>query len=62
MKKILNFIKTTKLKNICIISILLFLYVFICAQNYVSAVSNTLSILTSIWLSIQDIYIHLVYL
>ena len=43
MKKILNFIKTTKLKNICIISILLFLYVFICAQNYVSAVSNTLS-------------------
>lgn len=32
-----------KLKNFIILAILLFLYTFICAQNYVSAVSNNLS-------------------
>ncbi len=32
-----------KLKNFIILSILLFLYTFICAQSYVSAVSNNLS-------------------
>lgn len=43
MKKFLNFIKNTKIKNICILALLLFLYTFICAQNYVSAVSTNLS-------------------
>ena len=32
-----------KLKNFIILAFLLFLYTFICAQNYVSAVSNNLS-------------------
>ena len=43
MKKILNFIKNSKIKNISIILLLLFLYTIICAQNYVSAVSTNLS-------------------
>ncbi len=43
MKKILKFIKNTKIKNFSILAILLFLYTFICAQNYVSAVSYNLS-------------------
>ncbi len=43
MKKILNFIKNSKIKNITIITFLLFLYTFICAQHYASAVSTNLS-------------------
>jgi len=43
MKNILNFIKSSKIKTFSILAILLFLYTFICAQNYVSAVSNNLS-------------------
>ena len=43
MKNILNFIKHSKIKNACILALLLFLYTFICAQHYVSAVSNNLS-------------------
>ena len=43
MKKILNFIKNTKLKNAIILICLLFLYVFISAQSYVSAISDNLS-------------------
>ena len=43
MKKILNFIKNSKIKNISIILLLLFLYTIICAQSYVSAVSTNLS-------------------
>lgn len=43
MKKILNFMKNPKLRNFSLIVFLLFIYVFICAQNYVSAVSNNLS-------------------
>lgn len=43
MKKLLNFIKNTKLKNAILLIFLLFLYVFISAQSYVSAVSADLS-------------------
>ena len=43
MKKILNFIKYTKIKNYAILAFLLFLYTFICAQDYVTAVSSNLS-------------------
>ena len=35
--------KNPKLRNFSLIVFLLFIYVFICAQNYVSAVSNNLS-------------------
>lgn len=43
MKKILNFIKNSKLKNAILLILLLFLYVFISAQSYVSAISSDLS-------------------
>ena len=43
MKNILNLIKSSKIKTFSILAILLLLYTFICAQNYVSAVSNNLS-------------------
>lgn len=43
MKKILNFIKYPKIKNYAILAFLLFLYTFICAQDYVTAVSSNLS-------------------
>ena len=33
----------TRLKNIFLLLILLFLYVFICANSYVSAISNNIS-------------------
>ena len=43
MKKILNFMKNSKLKNVIILTFLLFLYIFISAQSYVTAVSENLS-------------------
>lgn len=43
MKNILKFIKNSKVRNLSLLLLLLFLYVFICAENYVSAVSNNLS-------------------
>ena len=43
MRKLLNFIKSIKLKNISILIFLLFIYTFICAQSYVTAVSSDLS-------------------
>ena len=43
MKKILIFMKNSKLRNLSLLIFLLFIYVFICAQSYVSAVSNNLS-------------------
>ena len=43
MKKVLNFMKNPKLRTFSLIVFLLFIYVFICDQNYVSAVSNNLS-------------------
>ena len=43
MKKILNFMKNSKLRNLSLLIFLLFIYVFICAQSYVSAISNNLS-------------------
>lgn len=43
MKKILNFMKSTKLKNAILLIFLLCLYVFISANGYVSAVSKDLS-------------------
>lgn len=43
MKNVLNFMKNPKLRNFSLIVFLLFIYVFICAQNYVSAVSSNLS-------------------
>lgn len=43
MKNILNFIKNSQLRNFSIIMLLLFIYTFICAHSYVSAVSNNLS-------------------
>ncbi len=43
MKNILKFIKSSKVKSFSLIALLLFLYTFICAQNYVYAVSNNLS-------------------
>lgn len=43
MKKFLNFMRNTKLKNVIILIFLLFLYTFISAQSYVSAISTNLS-------------------
>ena len=43
MKKILNYMKNSKLRKLSLLAFLLFLYIFICAQNYVFAVSNNLS-------------------
>ena len=43
MRKFLNFIKNTKLKNSILLIFLLFIYTFICAQSYVTAVSSDLS-------------------
>ena len=43
MKKVLNFIKNTKLKNAILLIFLLSLYIFISAQSYVTAVSSDLS-------------------
>ena len=43
MKKFLNFIKNSKLKNAILLIFLLCIYVFICANSYVSAVSKNLS-------------------
>lgn len=43
MKNILNFIKSSKFKTINLLIVLLFIYIFISAHNYVSAVSNNLS-------------------
>ena len=43
MKKLLNFIKNKKFKSSILLIFLLFLYVFISAQGYVTAVSNNLS-------------------
>lgn len=43
MKNILNFMKNSKLKKFILLTFLLFIYIFICAQGYVSAVSNNLS-------------------
>lgn len=39
----MNFMKNTKLKTFILLTFLLFLYVFISAQNYVTAVSSNLS-------------------
>jgi len=43
MKKILNFIQNSKVKSGIILSFLLCLYIFICASNYVQAVSSDIS-------------------
>lgn len=43
MKKILNFIKNPKLKIICILSFLLFLYTSICAFSYAQSTSSDIS-------------------
>ena len=43
MRKLLNFIQNPKVKSGIIIFLLLFLYTFICAQNYVTAVSSDIS-------------------
>lgn len=43
MKKILNIIKNSKLKNVCLLLFLLFIYVSISAYSYVNAVSSDLS-------------------
>lgn len=43
MRKFLNFIKNTKLKNSILLIFLLFIYTFICAHSYVTAISNDLS-------------------
>ena len=43
MKNIFKFMKNTKFRSLCLLSLLLFLYVFISAQSYVSAVSKNLS-------------------
>ena len=43
MKKLLNFMKSTKLKNVILLTFLLCLYVFISANGYVQAVSENLS-------------------
>lgn len=43
MKKVLNFIRNTKLKNAILLIFLLSLYVFISAQSYVLAISSDLS-------------------
>lgn len=43
MKKVLNFMKNTKFRNLILLTFLLFLYVFISAQSYVTAISSNLS-------------------
>lgn len=43
MKNILKFIKSSKLRNFSILIFLLFVYTFICAHNYASAISTNLS-------------------
>ena len=43
MKKFLIFLKNSKLRNLSLLTFLLFIYIFICAQNYVLATSNNLS-------------------
>lgn len=43
MKKFLNFMQNTKLKNVIILTFLIFLYTFISAHSYVSAISTNLS-------------------
>ena len=43
MKKLLNFMKSTKLKNVILLTFLLCLYIFISAHGYVLAVSEDLS-------------------
>lgn len=43
MKNILNIIKNTKFKRFILLTFLLFIYVFLCAQKYVSAISTDLS-------------------
>ena len=43
MKKNLNYMKNSKLRNLSLLTFLLFIYIFICAQSYVYAVSNNLS-------------------
>lgn len=43
MKKFLNFMKNTKLKNAIFLILLLFIYTFICAKSYVTAISSDLS-------------------
>ena len=43
MKNILIFMKNSKLRKFSVLALLLFLYVFICAQSYVSAISTDLS-------------------
>ena len=43
MKKNLNYMKNSKLRNLSLLTFLLFIYIFICAQSYVHAVSNNLS-------------------
>ena len=43
MKKVLNYIKNSKLKKLSLLALLLLIYIFICAQSHVSAVSTNLS-------------------
>ena len=43
MKNILIFMKNSKLRTLSLLMLLLFLYVFVCAKSYVSAVSTDLS-------------------
>ena len=43
MKKILNFIKNPKLKIICILAFLLFLYTTICAFSYAQSTSSDIA-------------------
>ena len=42
MKKNLNYMKNSKLRNLSLLTFLLFIYIFICAHSYVYAVSNNL--------------------
>ena len=43
MRKLLNFMKNTKLKTVIILILLLFIYTFISAKSYVTAISGDLS-------------------
>lgn len=43
MKKFLNFIKISKVKNVFLLIFLLFIYTFLCAYSYVQAISSDLS-------------------
>ena len=43
MKKFFNFIKNPKFKMICILTILLFIYISICAFSYAKSVSNNIT-------------------